>query len=128
MKEKKRDTRLLHKVFILAAVLLLAGCAATYRTVSFKINSAPEGAFVVYRLSGPEIGLAPEWIYLGNTPLNAVRQLHEDFFDPENKLSIKVMRSGYVDQERDWSGEAFWDELEEYGRILWAPQLFPSAE
>ncbi len=111
----------------LAVLLLAAGCAS-YRTVSFKINSAPEGAFVVYRLSGPALEEAPEWIYLGNTPLNAIRQIHEDLMDADNKLSIKVMRSGYVDQQRDWSGEAFWDELEEYGRILWAPQLFPSSE
>lgn len=111
----------------IAAVSLMVGCASQ-KTVTFKINSAPEGAFVIYRLSGPDLDKAPEWIYLGNTPLNAVRQFHEDQMRDENKLSIKVMRAGYVDQARDWSGEAFWDEVAEYGRILWAPQLFPSAE
>ncbi len=127
MVKKNNHTSIFALIAAIAIAALFSGCAS-HRTVNFKINSAPEGAFVVYRLSGPALEQEAEWIYLGNTPLNAVRQIHEDLIEDENKLSIKVMRSGYVDQARDWSGEVFWDELEEYGRILWAPQLFPSSE
>lgn len=116
------------KLFLLAALIvsfLLTGCSPATRTVKLKIHSQPEGAYIVYRVTGSEVPCAGEWIYLGNTPFRGVHQFTEDELDNADKITIRVMRQGYTDQVIQWDGPGFWDEAEEKGVIFWTPELIP---
>ncbi len=108
---------------LLAALLLgvLAGCASKY-PVNFKIHSEPEGAHVIYR-QGNE-----PWIYLGVTPLSSFEMVDEKLLESKDKISLKTMRCGYMDQVREWNNDQLKDELEEKGNIFWTPRLVKNVE
>jgi hypothetical protein len=38
------------------------------------------------------------------------------------------MRCGYLDQEKQWTGEALVDEIEEKGEVFWTPRLIKNVE
>jgi len=46
--------------------------------------------------------------------------------DSGDRVSFKVMRNGYLDQVKEWSGEQFLDEYDEQGVIFWTPRLIKS--
>ena len=110
----------------LVLLLALAGCSSATKNVKLKIHSQPEGAYIVYKVSGKEIPCAGEWIYLGNTPFRGVHQFNEDDLENADKITLKVMRHGYTDQIIEWDGQGFWDEAEEKGVIFWTPELIPA--
>jgi hypothetical protein len=109
----------------LCASALLAGCSSPTKTVRMKIHSEPEGAYIVYKVTGPEVPCAGEWIYLGNTPFRGVHQFDKERLEDAGKITIKVMRQGYTDQIIEWDGPGFWEEAEEKGVIFWTPELIP---
>jgi len=104
---------------------LLAGCSSPSKTVNLKIHSQPEGAYIVYRLQGDEAPCAGEWIYLGTTPFRGVRHFDKGRLEELGKITLRVMRPGYLDQVREWDGAAFWEEAEGKGVIFWTPELVP---
>ncbi len=110
-----------------AALLLLSGCSSATRTVRMKIHSEPEGAYLVYKVSGSEMPCAGKWIYLGNTPYRGVHQFNEDELEEAGKITLKVMRPGYMDQIMEWDGPGFWEEVESKGVIFWTPELIPES-
>ena len=112
---------------ILAAALLLGGCGNKTTSVRFKVNTAPEGAYVVYQMSGKNAPCAGEWIYIGNTPLQGVHQFSEEQLENSDKITLKVMQPGYIDQKKEWSGPAFYEESEQKGGIFWAPSMIPGS-
>lgn len=112
---------------ILAAALLLGGCGNKTTSVRFKVNTAPEGAYVVYQMSGKNAPCAGEWIYIGNTPLQGVHQFSEEQLENSDKITLKVMQPGYIDQKKEWSGPAFYEEAEQKGGIFWAPSMIPGS-
>ena len=114
--------------FGLGALLVIAGCSSATKTVKLKIHSQPEGAYIVYKVSGAEIPCSGKWIYLGNTPFRGVHQFNEDDLEDADKITLKVMRQGYSDQIIEWDGPGFWDEAEEKGVIFWTPELIPEAK
>ena len=93
------------RLLLLILAALLAGCSSK-QSVQFKINSEPEGAHVVYRVSGVDGPTRGEWIYLGHTPIRVVRQLDEETVTDADTITLKVMRAGYFDQVREvgWRG------------------------
>jgi len=107
---------------------LLQGCSSATKTVKMKIHSEPEGAYIVYKVTGAEIPCAGEWIYLGNTPFRGIHQFSEDQLEDADKITLKVMRQGYTDQIIEWSGPAFWEEAEAKGVIFWTPELIPESQ
>ena len=109
-----------------ATVALLSGCGDKITSVRFKVNSEPEGAYVVYQMSGTKTPCAGEWIYLGNTPLQGVHQFSREQLENSDKITLKVMQPGYVDQKKDWDGDSFYEEAEEKGVIYWTPEMIPS--
>ena len=113
---------------IIAAVALLAltGCGSKVASVRFKVNTAPEGAYVVYQMSGKGAHCAGEWIYIGNTPLQGVHQFSEEQLENSDKITLKVMQPGYLDQKKEWAGPAFYEEAEQKGGIFWAPSMIPA--
>jgi hypothetical protein len=115
-------------VFLFGAMLLvLSGCSSPARTVRMKIHSEPEGAYIVYKVSGSEMGCAGKWIYLGNTPYRGIHQFNEDELEEAGKITLKVMRPGYLDQIMEWDGPGFWEEVESKGVIFWPPELIPES-
>ncbi len=109
---------------ILASALFLAilnGCATQY-PVNFKVHSEPEGAHVIYR-QGNE-----PWIYLGVTPLSSFEMIDEKLLEKKDKISLKTMRYGYMDQIREWNSEQLKNELKSNGNIFWTPHLVKNIE
>ncbi|PIE60123.1 MAG: hypothetical protein CSA32_00255 [Desulfobulbus propionicus] len=109
------------------AVLTMSGCSAKVVSVNFKINSQPEGAHIVYQATGQELPGGDRWIYLGTTPLVGVHQFSKKQFKKTEKITMKVMHYGYLDQKREWNGDTFREEAEERGVIFWTPKLIPNS-
>ena len=109
-----------------AVLLALTGCGDKTAAVRFKVNSEPEGAYVLYQLSGTEAPCAGEWIYLGNTPLQGIHQFTREQLRNSDRISLRVMQPGYMDQKMDWGGEAFYEEAREKGVIYWTPEMIPA--
>ncbi len=107
-------------------ICLLGACSSKTANVRFKVNSEPEGAQVLYKLTGTELPCGDKWIYLGNTPLRGVHQFKEDALENTDKITMKVMHNGYHDQQMEWDGHSFWEEAEGKGVIFWTPELVPS--
>ncbi len=118
-KSLKKITQL---AFLLCLAVSVTACGSL-QDVNFKVNSEPEGAHVILKMTSPEQERIPEWIYLGNTPFQGVRIVHDDVVTEGSKVTLKVMRAGYYDQTKEWSGESFIDEAEARGMIFWAPHL-----
>jgi len=112
-------------VLFSAVLLVLSGCSSPTKTVRMKIHSEPEGAYIIYKVSGSEMPCAGKWIYLGNTPYRGVHQFNEDELEEAGKITLKVMRPGYLDQIMEWDGPGFWEEVESKGVIFWTPELIP---
>ena len=119
-------TKALPLLVILLSAMIMTGCGASVRNIPFKINSEPEGAHLIYKLSHPQDkSPSADWIYLGNTPFQGVRGINEDLLVDSTKITIKVMRAGYYDQIMEWDGASILEETETKGQITWSPRLSP---
>jgi len=107
---------------ICLVLVMLASCASK-EAVNLKIHTDPEGSHIVYRVASQETEENAQWIYLGLTPYQGLTLFAEEAFDDESTISFKVMRYGYLDQVREWSGEQFWAEYERDNILFWAPHL-----
>lgn len=127
MRDKKGSVSgLFYSAILLTALLLLSGCSAK-KNLSIKINSVPKGAYVLYRAVGDGVPCQGEWIYLGNTPIQAVRLFDEGKIEGADKITLKIMHPGYIEQVKEWDGVSFWKEIEERDVIFWTPELVPSS-
>ncbi len=124
---ENRILDILCAVGLLTILTLLGGCSDK-KIVNFKINSVPKGAHVLYQVVGDDFPCRGEWIYLGNTPVQGVREFKESQIEHADKITLKVMHQGYHDQVKEWDGSGFWKEVEESDVIFWTPELIPSAE
>ena len=115
-------------VLVAASIFFLSGCGDKTASVRFKVNSEPEGAYVVYQMSGTKTPCAGEWIFLGNTPLQGVHQFSKEQLENSDKITLKVMQPGYVEQKKDWDGSSFYEEAQEKGVIYWTPEMIPAAQ
>jgi len=109
----------------LCALGLLTGCGAGVQSVRFKVNSEPEGGHVIYRHLA-DGGQGADWIYLGRTPLQVVRQYRAEDLEAKDRVSLKVLRDGYLEQVREWDGATLKAISDEQGVVIWAPRLVPS--
>lgn len=116
-----------YSITLLSILALLSGCSGK-KTVSFKINSVPKGAHVLYQVVGEDVPCQGQWIYLGNTPVQGVRQFDEDQLEDAEKITLKIMHRGYHDQVKEWDGTGFWKEVEERDVIFWTPELISSSK
>jgi len=110
---------------LLVIVLMISGCADK-KTVRFKIDSVPKGSHVLYQVTGGDSPCQGQWLYLGSTPLQGVRQLFENEVEDADKITLKIFHNGYHDQIKEWDGAGFWQEVEERDVIFWAPELIPN--
>ena len=126
MQAKKRSVSgVVYLAILVTSLFFLSGCSDS-KTVNFKINSVPKGAHVLYQIVGEDVPCQGEWIYLGNTPVQGVRQFDEDQLEDAQKITLKIMHRGYLEQVKEWDGTSFWKEVEERDVIFWTPELLHS--
>lgn len=119
--------RILLLILLLVSFGLLSACASK-EAVKIKIHTDPEGSHIVYRVADDyNQGDAP-WIYLGVTPYQGVTVIDKSSFDEADTISLKVMRHGYLDQVKKWTGKQFEDEYDREGMLFWAPRLIKSGK
>jgi hypothetical protein len=109
-------------LMLLAAALLISSCASQ-KAMNLKIHTEPEGSHVVYRVSNDHDENDAPWIYLGMTPYQGLTMMDTSAFDETDTITFKVMRHGYLDQAKKWTGEDFLNEYERETLIFWAPRL-----
>jgi hypothetical protein len=113
--------------WLAVAALLLSSCASK-EAVKIKIHTDPEGSHIVYRVADDyETGDA-HWIYLGVTPYQGVTPMNSSSFGKADTITFKVMRHGYLDQVKKWTGDQFLEEYEREGMLFWAPRLVKSGK
>lgn len=111
--------------YCLFTLIAFSGCSSR-QYINLNIHTEPEGSHLVYKIDKERAERESPWIYLGVTPFTGVSLIEEDDLAPEDKISFKVMRNGYLDQVKEWNGEQFIDEFEEGGVIFWTPRLIKS--
>ncbi len=104
-----------------SAVVALSGCSSK-QAINFNVHTEPEGAHVVYQQD------ESRWIYLGVTPLDLIEIMPGDQLEEDNTITLKAMRCGYLDQAKEWSGEALKKESKEKGMIFWTPRLIKNTQ
>lgn len=102
---------------VAAMVMIVASGCSSKQSLNLNVHTEPEGAHVVYRLDDLQ------WIYLGVTPLNLVEVIHEDNLGKNNTFTLKAMRCGYLEQAREWTGDALIEEHDDKNMIFWTPRL-----
>ncbi|NQS71116.1 MAG: hypothetical protein HQQ73_02980 [Desulfobulbaceae bacterium] len=114
--------------FLVALVImtLLSACGSRVVSVRFKVNSAPEGAYVLYQIQATGAECAGKWIYIGNTPLQGMYQFNRDQLRKNDKIALRVMQQGYMDQTKEWVGSSFYEEAKGKGVIFWTPDMIPA--
>ena len=119
--------RILLLLCLMASFGLLSACASK-EAVTIKIHTDPEGSHIVYRIADDVDSQDAPWIYLGVTPYQGVTVIDKSSFDRADTISFKVMRHGYLDQVKKWTGEQFEDEYKREGMLFWAPRLVKSGK
>ncbi len=104
---------------------LFSSCAST-KTVDLNIHTEPEGSYIVYQVAKHETNTASPWIFLGVTPYRGVTVLDKDVFNHDDTISFKVMRNGYMDQVKEWTGDQFLQEYKQNDVLTWTPRLIKS--
>lgn len=109
------------KLTVIGLMVVFLGACSSTRNVPFTVQSDPLGAQVMYRLkSGSTQG---EWIYLGNTPLTTQRKVSSKYMSNEYTFVVQVMKEGYSNQAKEWSGLQIKDASKSDNRIYWNPKL-----
>ncbi len=106
----------------LIAALTLGACAPTTKTVPFSIQSNPLGAYVFMQNQRAD-GAHSDWIYLGNTPLTANREIQTRGEHGSDVIVVRVVREGYFDQSKSWSAGRLPRELKDQGKVYWNPKM-----
>lgn len=106
----------------LIALIFLSGCAST-RSVPMTVQSDPLGAIVLYQLKSTT---RQDWIYLGNTPLDTRREVNKKLLKDADAFILRVMKDGFIDQQKAWNGAEVVDQVKEKGTVFWNPRLVPA--
>ena len=111
---------------LVAIAVLLGGCATT-RVLPFTIQSDPLGAHVFYQVEAPVVSNAGpnDWIYLGLTPIDVRREINRAQLKRDDAFVLRVVKEGYLDQQKTLSGDDVAAQLKEKGRVFWNPRLVP---
>jgi hypothetical protein len=112
-----------------AIALFLGGCATT-QVLPFTIQSDPLGAHVFYQVNAPAVSNAGpnDWIYLGLTPIDVRREINRAQLKREDAFVLRVVKEGYLDQQKTLSGSDVTAQLKDKGRVFWNPRLVPVSQ
>ena len=113
---------------VLIIIALIASCATpTVRTVPFRIQSDPLGGYVLLQVRSDAADDPDyDWIYLGNTPLDARRAILSQDLNRADSFVIRVMKYGYHYQQKSWTVEQILNEAQSKGGVYWYPRLVPA--
>ncbi len=116
------------KVFAITLIsTAVVGCGSPVKTVPFKVQSDPLGAYVMYQVQDDaEDARDFDWIFLGNTPVDTRRAIPKRQLKRADSFMIRVMKEGYLDQQKAWTGDQLVDESKSKGAVFWNPRLVPS--
>ncbi len=111
---------------VVTAAVVMAGCATT-RIVPFTVQSDPLGAHVLYQVQTPvdDNVSTNEWIYLGLTPVDIRREVGKTQLRKADAFVLRVLKEGYLDQQKSWSGKDLLEQVESKGSVFWNPRLVP---
>lgn len=113
---------------LLTAIAMLSGCATT-SVVPFTVQSDPLGAHVMYQVQNTAGGAAAtDWIYLGVTPIDVRREIGRANLEENTAFVLRVVKDGYLEQQKSWSGDELADEIKDRGKVFWNPRLVPSSQ
>ena len=110
---------------LLVAAFLLSACGGK-RSIPMTIQSDPLGAYVTYQVRS-NADTRSDWIFLGKTPLDIKRSIPKKTLKKAEAFRMRVMKEGYSEQIRDWTGQDLRDEIEEKGRLFWNPRMVPAS-
>ncbi len=107
----------------------MAGCAST-NIVPFTVQSDPLGAHVMYQVQSKVKGSAgtTDWIYMGLTPVDIRREIGKTQLRKADAFVFRVIKDGYLEQQKSWSGDELKKQIEAKGRVFWNPRLVRSAQ
>ena len=107
---------------------VLVGCASTgTQVVPMKVQSDPLGAYVLFQVQSDRDGQRSyDWIFLGSTPLDTRKEIFEEDLDHADAFILKVIKEGYLDQQKAFTGKDFAKETKEKGSVFWNPKLVPA--
>lgn len=120
---------LLRSAALVGVLLILTGCATT-RMVPFTVQSDPLGAHVLYQVQTSVQGSAGsnDWIYLGLTPVDVRREVGKTQLRKADSFVLRVVKEGYFDQQKSWTGEDLSEEIDEKGQVFWNPRMVRSSQ
>ena len=91
------------------------------------VQSDPLGAYVMFQMQADrEDERNYDWIFLGNTPLKVRRSMTKEELEDADAFVIRVMKSGYHEQKKSYTGKQLVDEAKSKGTVFWNPRLVPS--
>jgi hypothetical protein len=108
------------------ATFLATGCAPTVKTVPLTIQSDPMGAYVLFQVQADRKDVRSyDWVYIGNTPLKTRRSVLKSELKDADAFIVRVMKEGYLDQEKAYTGQQMVTEAKSKGTVFWSPRLVP---
>ncbi len=112
---------------IAISLVLITGCAASIRTVPFTVQSDPLGAYVMFQVQADlKDQRSYDWIFLGFTPLDTRRSVLNDDLKNADAFIIRVLKEGYLEQQKSWTGQQMVTEARTKGAVFWSPKLVPA--
>lgn len=118
----ERGRRLMVRAIWMGVTLgMLSGCASV-QNIPMTVQSDPLGAHVLYQVRGAVAG-SGDWIYLGVTPVDVNRAISSKNLNDADAFILRIVKEGYLDQVREWSGAALSQEIDDKGRVFWNPRL-----
>ena len=107
--------------------MAVAACSSPVRTVPLTVQSDPLGAYVMFQMQADrEDERNYDWIFLGNTPLKIRRSMTKEQLEDADAFVIRVMKDGYHEQKKSYTGKQLVDEAKSKGTVFWNPRLVPS--
>ena len=123
-----KTNTLLKNALVLTTVGFLAACGSAVKTVPMKIQSDPLGAHVLFQVQADKEDIRSyDWIYLGSTPVDTRRAVNKRDLKKADAFMIRVIKEGYLDHEKAWTGKQMVKESKSKGAVFWNPRLVPSS-
>ena len=114
-------------LFAVFVSLSIAACSSPTRTVPLTVQSDPLGAYVMFQMQADrEDERNYDWIFLGNTPLKVRRSMTKEELEDADAFVIRVMKDGYHEQKKSYTGKQLVSEAKSKGTVFWNPRLVPS--
>lgn len=111
----------------LVFAVFATGCGPKIKTVPLTVQSDPMGAYVLFQVQADQEDVRSyDWVYVGNTPLKTRRTISKKDLDNADAFIIRIMKEGYHDQQKAYTGDQLVSESKSKGTVFWNPRLVPS--